>query len=136
MAGRVAGQQMAGGAQGSGSAPSPGISAQAHAVRTEVASATRDARQEAGRAAARAAKGVGRGVGGFLRPFHRVGSIIWLEVMGVFFLLFVVAFAPTLWHTRASWASGPDHKTFLAAAAIVVVFLYLSVSSFWRARKK
>lgn len=90
----------------------------------------------AGQVATRTAGGVGRGVVGFLRPFRRVGGILWLEVSGVFFLLFVVAFAPTLWRTRHSYAHGPDHRTFWAAASIMVVFLYLSVTSFWRARKK
>ncbi len=84
----------------------------------------------------RTAGGVGRGVAGFLRPFRRVGGILWLEVSGVFFLLFVVAFAPTLWRARHSYAHGPDHRTFWAAAAIMAVFLYLGVTSFWKARKK
>jgi len=90
----------------------------------------------AGQATVRGSADVARGVGGFLRPFRRVGGILWLEVTGVFFLLFVVAFTPFLWRTRASWAHGADHRTFVVSAAIVAVFLYLSVSSFWRARRK
>ena len=77
-----------------------------------------------------------RGVGGFLRPFQRVGGILWLEVTGVFFLLPVLVFAPTLWRARASWLHGPDHSLFLVTAGIMAVFLYLSLSSFWRARKR
>jgi len=77
-----------------------------------------------------------RGVGGFLGPFRRVGGIIWLEVMGVFFFLPVVVFAPTLWRVRANWYQGPDHRLFLVTAGIIAVFFYLSVSSFWRARKR
>ena len=79
--------------------------------------------------------GVAKGVGGFLRPFGRVGRIIWLEVMGVLFLLPVVAFAPSLWRMRASWAHGPDHFMFLVTAGVVLLFLYLGLSSFWRARR-
>ena len=90
----------------------------------------------AGQAAGKATRSVARGVGGFLRPFSRVGGILWLEVMGVFFFLPVVVFAPTLWRARASYLSGPDHRTFLVTAAVMAVFLYLSVSSFWRARRK
>jgi hypothetical protein len=116
--------------------PPTGVAAQARAVRAEVTAASQDARQEAQQAAVRTAKGVGRGVAGFLRPFRRVGGILWLEVMGVFFLVFVVALAPTLWRTRMSYAHGPDHRTFLSAAVIVAVFLYLSISSFWKARKR
>jgi type VI protein secretion system component VasK len=65
-----------------------------------------------------------------------VGGILWLEITGVFFLLPVVAFAPRLWDVRANWALGPDHRRFLVTAAVITVFLYLSVTSFWRARKR
>jgi hypothetical protein len=135
VAGRVVGQRVAESARSS-AAPAAGVAAQAQAVRAEATAAHREARQEAQRTAVQTAKGVGRGVAGFLRPFQRVGGILWLEVMGVFFLVFVVAFAPTLWRTRASYAHGPDHRTFVTAAIVVTVFLYLSVSSFWRARKR
>jgi hypothetical protein len=76
------------------------------------------------------------GVEGLLRPFRRVGGILWLEITGAFFLLPVVAFAPTAWRTRLSWMHGPDHRTFWAAVVVVTVFLYLGVTSFWRARKR
>jgi hypothetical protein len=88
------------------------------------------------RKAARATGGVARGVGGFLKPFCRVGGILWLEVTGVFFLLPVVVFSPNLWRMRASWAHGPDHRMFLVTTGVVLVFLYLGVSSFWRARRR
>jgi hypothetical protein len=77
-----------------------------------------------------------RSAGGFLQPFRRVGGIVFLEVAGVFFLLFVLLFGEMLWRMRSSYAAGPDHQKFLAAAALLLVFLYLSLSSFWRARKK
>lgn len=92
--------------------------------------------QAAARATGQASRGVAKGVGGFLRPFRRVGGIVWLEVTGVFFLLPVLVFAPKLWQTRASWNYGPDHRTFIASAIVVVVFLYLGVTSFWRARRR
>jgi hypothetical protein len=92
--------------------------------------------QAAGRTARRASGSLARGVGGFLRPFARVGSILWLEVTGVFFFLPVAVFTPNLWRMRASWQHGPDHTTFLVTALVVVVFLYLSVTSFWRARRR
>ncbi len=55
---------------------------------------------------------------------------------GRFFLLPVLVFVPTVWRTRASLIAGPDHRTFLSSTIVVVVFLYLGVSSFWRARRK
>ena len=88
------------------------------------------------RAAGQATRGVARGLGGFFKPFRSVGGKIWLEVTGVFFLLPVLVFTPVLWRTRASWQQGADHRTFLAAAVIIVVFLYLGISSFWRAGRR
>lgn len=125
VAGRIASQRMAAGAQAAAAAPSvPTIEEVQARGRT------------AGQAAGRATGGLARGVGGFLKPFRRVGGIIWLEVMGVFFFLPVVVFAPTIWRTRASWAHGPDQRTFLVSAGVVAVFFYLAVSSFLRARKR
>jgi hypothetical protein len=121
VAGRVAGQRVATGGRASENV-STAQTAGGASVR--------------GRAAGKTAKGVARGVGGFLRPFLRVGGIVGLQVMGVLFLLPVVVFAPTFWRTRASWAQGPDHRLFLVTAVVIGVFVYLSVSSFWRARKR
>jgi hypothetical protein len=124
IAGRIARQRVAANAQAAANVPaSPAASTAAQS-------------RAAGQAARQATRGVVRGIGGFLRPFRRVGGILWLEVTGVFFFLPVVVFAPTLWRTRASYLHGPDHRTFLITAGITVVFLYLSVSSFWRARRR
>jgi hypothetical protein len=127
VAGRIIGQRLAGGGQ---NAPARSATT-AHTV---VGAGVRG--RADGQAAGRATAGVARGVGGFLRPFRRIGGILWLEVTGVFFLLPVLVFAPKLWSTRASWAHGPNHRTFLLTAGVIAVFLYLGVSSFWRARKR
>jgi hypothetical protein len=123
----MAGQRLGGGAQAAG----PGQIGQIE--QAEQATAGAAAR---GQAAGRTAKGVARGLGGFLRPFRRVGGILWLEVTGAFFLLFVLAAALPLWRNRPSHLYGPYDKNFLAAAGIMVVFFYLGVSSFWRARRR
>ena len=80
--------------------------------------------------------GIGKGLSGFFRPFGRVGRIVMLEVTGVLFLLPVVAFSPNLWRMRASWTHGPDHNMFLITGGVVLLFLYLGITSFWRARRK
>jgi hypothetical protein len=122
VAGRLAGRAIMGeNAQGQ-TAPQP-PAARANAV-------------SGGRVAVQATRGVARGLGGFFKPFRSVGGKIWLEVTGVFFLLPVLVFSPFLWRTRASWLHGPDHRAFLAAAVIVLIFLYLGVSSFWRAGQR
>lgn len=87
-----------------------------------------------GQAAGRASKGLARGVKGFVRPFGHVGRKILLEVAGVFFFLFVFAFARALWHLRASALHGPDHVKFVVSACLMALFVYLTISSFWRAR--
>lgn len=122
VAGRVAGQAISGdAAQGS----APPVQTAPPAV-----SAAR------GLAVGQATRGVTRGLSGFFKPFRTVGGKILLEVFGAFFFLPVLVFTPVLWRTRASWQHGPDHRAFLSATVIIVIFLYLGVSSFWRARKR
>jgi hypothetical protein len=125
VAGRVAGQRLAAQAQGSGQIPS----------RQAVPSAA-PIHREAGQAAGRASRGLARGISGFLRPFAHVGHALWLEVVGVFFLLPVLIFGSYLWRIRASWRHGPNHGVFILSAVIVVMFLYLSATSFLRAWRK
>ena len=129
VAGRMAGQRIA-----TASAPTAAPQAAAN-VRVE-AQAARAAGQRAGQISTQAGRGVKQGLRGLLQPFRRVGGILWLEITGVFFLLPVIVFAPMIWRTRMSWAQGPDHRTFVASTLVVAVFLYLGISSFWRARRK
>ena len=121
VAGRVAGQRVAAGSQASAAnvAARPAVDTAGQVGQTR-----------------QAARGVARGVGGFLQPFRRVGGIVWLEVTGVFFFLPVLVFAPTLWRVRGSYLHGPDHERFLLTAGLMAVFIYLGVSSFWRAWRK
>ncbi len=129
VAGRMAGQRLAGAGQGTASHNAsrpvtvPGVGRQPSGRAT-------------GQAAGRASGSLARGLGGFVRPFRRLGGILFLEVVGVFFALFVLVFAQTMWRMRASYAHGPDHQKFLISAGLLVVFLYLTISSFWRAQRK
>ncbi len=122
VAGRIAGQRVAAASQASAqSVPSPMVAAQA---------------RDAGRAAGQTTRGVGRGIGGFIRPFHRVGSKIWLEVIGAFYLLFALAFTRFAMLHHPAGIQGPYDRNFVIAVVILVIFLYLGVSSFWRASRK
>jgi hypothetical protein len=128
VAGRLAGQRLAGsGGNSSASAARPVTVAGVGGPGTQ---------RNVGRQAGKVTANVGRGIGGFVRPFSRVGGILVLEVTGVFFLLFVLVFGQMVWRVRLSYAHGPDHQKFLVAGALMLVFLYLSVTSFWRARRK
>jgi len=125
VAGRMAGQRLA--------AP-PGNSASPSGAGAQAGNHARA--HQAGATTARVGGGVARGVGGFLRPFRRVGGIVFLEVAGGFFLLFVLVFSIAAWRLRSDYAQGPDHAKFLVSAAMALVFLYLSLSSFWRANRR
>ncbi len=135
VASKMAGERLSAAAQ---PATAPPASYQAQPQAQQVANPVVWAKTpaQAARKTVQASGGVARGVGGFLRPFKRVGGILWLEVTGVFFLLPVIVFTPNLWRMRASWAHGPDHRMFLITAGVVALFLYLGVSSFWRARRR
>jgi hypothetical protein len=125
VAGRLAGQRLSAGAQTGASRPVTisGVNG------PTVGRAT-------GRTAGRATGSLARGIGGFLRPFRRLGGILFLEVVGVFFFIFVLVFGQMVLRARGSYLHGPDHQKFLVAGGLMLVFLYLSVSSFWRARRK
>jgi hypothetical protein len=132
VAGRMAGQRLAPGVT-QVSESRPGAPAAAGPITIDAATASV---RESGRTAGRATGSVARGFGGFLRPFRRVGSIVFLEVVGAFFFLFVILFGNKAWQFRNQAAHGPEHSKFLVYAAMTLLFLYLSVSSFWRAKKK
>jgi hypothetical protein len=129
VAGRIASQRLAAGSQSSASQ-----------VVSESRAAEAAGRRQSSGLGAKASFGSSRslaaGLRGFLSPFRRVGGILWLEVMGVFFLFPALVFLPTLWRTRMSWEQGPYHRTFWASLTVVVVFFYLGISSFWRARRR
>jgi hypothetical protein len=126
VAGRVASQRMSGDAQ-------PNTIQQVNAV----ADQNPESARVRGRTAGQTKGSLSRGVVGFLRPFSRVGGILWLEVTGVFFLIFVPVFVwRGMWPARASYLHGPDHLRFLAFTGLALAFLYLGVSSFWRAGRK
>ena len=122
VAGRVAGERLA---------------AQANRAQTPSTQTNTQARPTQTRpTAAKAAGSMSRGIGGFLKPFGRVSGIVFLEVMGVFFLLFVLVFARGMWQAHTSYLSGPNHSKFIVSAGLALLFLYLSVTSFLRARKR
>jgi hypothetical protein len=129
VAGRIAQQRAQAGSKQSGS-PAGSLSSAPRILPN--AAEIREVKQKT----QRLTRAAGRGVGGFLRPFSRIGGILWLEITGFFFGLFALFFAQDVWRTRLDFASGPLHRRFLIAAVLTVVFAYLSASSFWRARRK
>ena len=83
--------------------------------------------------AKRGAKAFGQA---FLGPFTHAGSVLWLEITGLFFALFALFFVQSAYRVRASWRLGPEHAHLLLYIVLAVGFAWFSVSSFLRAYRK
>jgi hypothetical protein len=130
VAGRIAGQRVASAVPSAASPPHP--KAQSVDAGPSLVSQARPQAQAVGRIAAQTGPNLSKGIGGLLRPFRRVGGVVWLEATGTFFLLFAFLFALRLWQ---NWSGiSAVSRDFSIGAA--VVFLYLGVSSFWRASRR
>jgi hypothetical protein len=71
------------------------------------------------------------------RPVTKLSGVLWLEVTGVLFSLFVIAAAVALWSHRADLrAAGAPRQHYFAALAMLVLFGYLTISSFVRANRR
>jgi hypothetical protein len=69
-------------------------------------------------------------------PFTHAGSILWLEITGLFFALFAIFFVQSVYRLHSAWRQGSEHSHLLLFAALAVVFAWFSVSSFTRAWRK
>ncbi len=58
----------------------------------------------------RASKKFGEAVWG---PFLHLGGVLWLEITGLFFVLFTLFFAQNVYRLRYAWHAGADHQRFL-----------------------
>jgi hypothetical protein len=83
--------------------------------------------------AKRGAKAFGQAL---LGPFTHAGSVLWLEISGLFFALFGLFFVQSVYRVRAAWRQGPEHAHLLLYVFLAVVFVWFSVSSFTRAYRK
>jgi hypothetical protein len=70
------------------------------------------------------------------RPFAHASSVLWLEVTGLFFGIFTLFFIVNAIRFRTDWQAGPAHQRFLLYFICSMVFLYFTLSSFARARRK
>ena len=64
------------------------------------------------------------------------GSVLWLEITGLFFAFFAVFFGQNVYKFRNDWKGGPDHIHFIVYSALTVLFAVFTVSQFYRARQK
>jgi hypothetical protein len=83
--------------------------------------------------AKRGAKAFGQA---FLGPFTHAGGVLWLEITGLFFALFALFFAQSVYRLHAAWRQGPEHTHLLLYCGLAIAFAWFSVSSFLRAYRK
>lgn len=107
-------------------------------VKTAQPGATRAGAEAAGRAASDAGRKLARGVGRFgsalARPFAHAGGILVLQVSGVFFAIFTLFFLSHAW--QAAKITGWHERHAATYLGVGLVFLWFTVSSFWRAKRK
>ncbi len=89
-----------------------------------------------GSRAATAKRGARAFLEAFLGPFTHAGSVLWLEITGLFFALFAFFFVQSVYRVRTAWRQGPEHTHLLLYAAMAIAFAWFSVSSFTRAYRK
>jgi hypothetical protein len=72
-----------------------------------------------------------------LRSFLRVVHLLWLQITGLFFILFAVAGAVAFrgeYHQYQLGRAGPGKA--VMALCFALVFAWFGVSSFWRAQRR
>jgi hypothetical protein len=110
------------------------VDAQASRVVAQKAAKTVVQAREVKRGVARGSKRFGEAVWG---PFVRLSGVLWLEVTGVFFGLFAMFALGTAWKLRGAWRTGAaDHRQLLVAGGMGLLFSFLCVDGFVRARRR
>ncbi len=97
--------------------------------------AAREAQRHAQRS--RWIRGALAGGRAFLASVFRAINILWLQITGVFFLLFALVGGVACWKEYRAWTVGkigPGRA--LLALCFSLMFTWFAVSSFWRARRK
>lgn len=96
------------------------------------------AAKSAGAAAAdggrRLARGAGRFGAAMLQPVARAGSILWLQISGVFFAIFGLFFLSHAWQAHRTLGWHDAHTR--VYAGLGVAFAWFTVTSFWRAKQR
>jgi hypothetical protein len=69
-------------------------------------------------------------------PFTHAGSVLWLEITGLFFALFTLFFVQSVYRVHTAWRQGAERGHLLLYVALAIAFAWFSVSSFTRAYRK
>ncbi len=108
-------------------------------LRQSTEKAAQTMRQQAPAVAAKA-RGVKEGTRRFGKamwgPFAHVSSVLWSEVTGAFFGLFMFYFALGIYRYHTDYRAGVNHQKFIIHIVLTLIFGYFTVSSFYIARRK
>lgn len=69
-------------------------------------------------------------------PTARLSGVLWLEVTGLFFGIFVLVAVAAAWRLRGGLHAGAQHTQFLLAAGMAILFGYFTLSSFVSASRR
>jgi len=80
---------------------------------------------------------LGAGARSAVQNLRKAAHGLFLEITGVFFILFVVVGIGAAWREYAAWSAGKigPGKPALAVC-FTFLFAYFAVTSFWRSRRK
>ena len=86
------------------------------------------------------AQGLGRGAKRFgsalWGPMAHTGSVLSLEITGLFFALFAIFFGQNAYKMRHDFRGGPEHSHFLVYLGFTAIFAWFTFSNFYKARGK
>ncbi len=110
------------------------------AVAPGAGGSARSSVQERGRDAMQTARGLKEGGRRFgqaaMAPVAKAGGVLWHEVMGVLFGLFVLVAGGEVWRGRSELIHGRGRTHEWFAVAMVAGFGFFMVSSFLKARRR
>src|SRR5271170_7568297 len=87
-------------------------------IKTQAIPATAAQATSKAKAIAQGTKRFGEAVWG---PMAHTGSVLWLEITGLFFALFAAFFGQNVYRLREAWQGGPNHIHFLVYSALTTL---------------
>ncbi len=117
--------------------PAPQTAADGDAARRSTAAALGAGAGRTVRQSRNVFRGLRAGAGTFLGRLWHVLGVLFLEVMGLIFLVFGTAMAGLAWvEYRAFRAGEHGPARYQLAIGLAAMFLYFGISSFWRSHRK
>ncbi len=80
---------------------------------------------------------LGAGARNALKSFRKAAHALFLEVTGVFFVLFVLVGVGASWREYVAWSAGKiGPGKLVLAVSFTGLFSYFAITSFWRSRRR